>query len=58
MEAITWITAHWADLLAIWGAVVALASAIVKLTPTAADDAVLEKVIKWVEYLSVFNRKA
>lgn len=58
MEAIIpWITAHWSDILAAWGAIVAAASVIVKLTPTQADDHILEKVVKAVEWLSIFNRK-
>jgi len=57
-DILPWITSHWNDIFAAVGLVVTAASAVVRLTPTAADDAVLEKVIKWIEYLSVFNRKA
>lgn len=43
---------HWSDILAIYGAAVALATTIVKLTPTQADDAVLGKVVKVLDFLS------
>lgn len=54
---IAFVTAHGADLLAIWGALVALASLVVKLTPSTKDDEILGKIIKAVEYLSIFNKK-
>lgn len=41
----------------IWGAFVAFASVVVKITPTMKDDAFLEKAIKFVELFSIFNRK-
>ncbi|UOF77790.1 hypothetical protein [Caudoviricetes sp.] len=47
----------WVTVFAYWGAFVAFASAIVKLTPTMKDDAILEKVLKFVELFSVFSRK-
>ena len=47
-----WINAHWNDVLAIIAAVIGLATAIVKITPTQKDDNVLAKVIK---VLSVFS---
>lgn len=43
--------------LEIFGAVVALASLIVKLTPTTKDDAILAKVVKVLDFLSVVNTK-
>ena len=48
----SWSTAHWADILTIYGGVVAVATVVVKLTPTQADDAVLAKVIAVVEWFS------
>lgn len=54
---INWITAHWADILAIYGAVVAMATVIVKLTPTVKDDEILGKVIKALDFVSTVNPK-
>jgi hypothetical protein len=54
---IAWISAHWADILAVYGGVVVLATAIVKLTPTTKDDDILGKVIKLVDYFSTVNPK-
>ena len=50
-----WIQTNWKDILAVLGAVVALATAIVKLTPTQKDDNVLAKVIKVLVALSLCN---
>ena len=43
--------------LEIFGAAVALASLIVKLTPSTKDDAILAKVVKVFDFLSIFNTK-
>ena len=43
--------------LEIFGAAVALASLIVKLTKTEKDDAILAKVVKVLDLLSIFNTK-
>lgn len=51
----SWITAHWKDILAIIGGVVAVASVIVKLTPSTKDDSVLAKIIKILAALSLYN---
>ena len=56
-NSIAWVTAHWTDILAAWGAVVAAATVIVKLTPTQRDDAILAKVIKIADWFSVVNPK-
>ena len=50
-------SAHWADILAIYGAVVACATVIVKITPTQADDAILGKVIDIVAFFSHVETK-
>lgn len=42
------------DIFAIIGAVVSLASIIVKLTKTDVDDKILNKVISFLDYFSVF----
>lgn len=41
-----------------FGTIVAAASVIVKATPTQKDDAVLAKVVKVLDFLSVVNTKA
>lgn len=56
-DILAWAQAHWTDILAIWGATVALATLIVRATPSQADDAFLAKVIKVVDYFSVVNPK-
>jgi hypothetical protein len=55
---IVWVSAHWSDILAVIGAVVSAATVIVKVTPSQADDAVLAKVVKVLDYFSVVNPKA
>lgn len=47
------VIAHWQDVLAVFGALVALASVIVKITPTQTDDAFLAKVVEWADRLSI-----
>ena len=50
-----WITQHYDEVLQIVGAVVALATLVVKLTPTPKDDNVLTKIIKVLSALSLCN---
>lgn len=52
-----YITTHGETILAWIGAIVSCASIIVKLTPTTKDDTILEKVINFLDYFSVFNTK-
>lgn len=52
---INWCTAHWDEVLQVIGGVVAVATIIVKLTPTQKDDSVLGKVIKVLAALSLVN---
>lgn len=52
---IKFITEHYDEVLQILGAVVALATLIVKLTPTQKDDAVLAKVINVLATFSLCN---
>ena len=47
-----WILAHWEDVLATYGFVVGLCSAVVKMTPTVKDDAVWAKVLKVLDFFS------
>lgn len=51
-----WLQANYVNILAVVGAVVGLASVIVKLTPTQKDDAVLAKIISVLEVLSIYNK--
>ena len=44
-----WILEHWADLLAIYGALVLICSTIVKWTPTTKDDDIWAKILKILE---------
>ena len=48
-------TQHYDELLQILGAVVALATLVVKLTPTQKDDNILANVIKVLSALSLCN---
>lgn len=57
MSIINWVTSHYQDISAIFGQIVALASAIVLITPTTKDDAFLGKVISMIEKLSIFTKK-
>lgn len=49
---------NWQSMLAILGGLVTVATLIVGLTPSQKDDAILAKVIKVVDWLSVINPKA
>lgn len=50
-----WINANWTNILAIYGAIVALATVIVKVTPTTRDDEILGKVIAVLNVFSTVN---
>lgn len=55
---ISWITAHWAEVIQIWLQIVGAASVIVKLTPSLKDDDVLKGVIRFVgKYLALNTNK-
>lgn len=54
---IGWITANWADVLAIITGIITVASIIVKLTPTVKDDAALAWVMKIFETLALNKKK-
>ena len=55
---ITWVQAHWQDMIQIYLAVIGLASVIVKLTPTLKDDNVLLGIIKFVAKYLALNTNA
>lgn len=51
----TMIKAHIGDIFAVIGFLISAATIIVKITPTQKDDAVLAKIVKILDYLSVVN---
>lgn len=55
-QVITWLQAHWADILQVYLQVIGLASIIVKLTPTLKDDDVLKWVIRFVGKYVALNK--
>ena len=56
MEIVTWIQANYVEVLKIVAYVIAIASVVVKLTPTQKDDALLAKLMPWIEKLAL-NKK-
>jgi DUF1009 family protein len=48
-----WITENFTNIMAIVGAVIVLARIIVKLTPTPADDSILEKVVNFLKAIGL-----
>jgi hypothetical protein len=44
-----WITSNWTEVVAAVGGIVLAARIIVKLTPTPADDTILEKVVAFLK---------
>mgnify|MGYP006923320478 CR=1 FL=1 len=54
---IDWILNHWVDLLAIYGAIVAICSTIIKLTPSVKDDEIWAKILKILDKFSVVFTK-
>lgn len=55
---LNWITEHWDDILAVYGGLVALSTAIVKITPSTKDDEFLAKIIKIFDFFSTTFTKA
>lgn len=53
----TWIIEHWADILAIYGGLVAISTVIVKLTPSTKDNEILDKIIKFFDKFSTVFTK-
>lgn len=52
-----WIVENYQAAFAIFGQIVAVASAIVVLTPSTKDDEVLGKIVKFLELFSVVSKK-
>lgn len=53
MQIWNWITQNWTEIVAAVGGVVLAARIIVKLTPTPADDSLLEKVVNFLKGLGL-----
>lgn len=51
-----WLHAHGSAVLQIIGAIVTLATLIVKLTPSTKDDTVLDRIVKVLVMFSLVNR--
>lgn len=58
MIVVNWIIEHWVDILAIYAGVVAVASVIVKLTPSLRDDTILLAIVKFVAKYIAINTNA
>jgi hypothetical protein len=55
MNFIQWIQAHWLDITTVLAYVIAIASVIVKLTPTQKDDDFLAKVVAFLSKYIALN---
>ena len=53
MSTITYIMTHWADIVTAASGVVIAARVIVKLTPTPADDSMLETIVTTLKHLGL-----
>ena len=51
-----WLVNNWQTVLLIITSIVTLASIIVKLTPTPADDAILAKVINFLKVIGLYKK--
>lgn len=56
MEIWIWVQANLKDLILILTSIVTIASVIVKLTPSQKDDAILAKIMPWIEKIAL-NKK-
>ncbi len=56
MELVNWIQTNWTDITTVIAYIIAIASIIVKLTPTLKDDDALKGVIKFVGKYIALNR--
>ena len=48
MEIINWLVSHWKDIAQVIAMVIGVASIIVRLTPTLADDNILLPIVKFL----------
>jgi len=51
-----WLTTHWADVIQAALAVLGAASIVAKLTPTQADDAVVQKIVDVIHALGLTKK--
>ena len=51
-----WVLENWQTILLIVTSVITLASVIVKITPTPADDAVLAKIIDFLKVIGLYKK--
>jgi hypothetical protein len=56
MAIVTWFQLHWVDIINVLTGLIAVASIIVKLTPTIKDDNFLLAVIKFLSKYIALNR--
>jgi len=49
MQIWNWLTQNWTEIVAAVGGIVLAARIIVKLTPTPADDSILEKIVNFLK---------
>lgn len=54
---VTFLKDHWVEIMAVYGGLVAVATTIVKLTPSTKDDEILAKIIKVLDFFSTVNPK-
>jgi hypothetical protein len=55
---ISWVTQNWDNIIAVYLAIVGLASVIVKLTPTLKDDNILLGIVKFIAKYLALNTNA
>ena len=58
MEIFNWVQEHWQEVIAIYTGIVAVASIIVKLTPSLKDDTLLFKITRFVAKYLALNTNA
>lgn len=58
ISTIKWVVAHWEEIIALYGAIVAIATTIVKWTPSQKDDTVLAKIIAFLDNFSTAFKKS
>ena len=56
MNIVSWIQTHWMDIANVIAYAIALASIIVKLTPTPKDDAILSKIVAFLSKYIALNK--
>lgn len=52
MNIFTFLTAHWQDILTVYGSIVAACTAIVKITPSNKDNSVWGNIVKVLDFFS------